>query len=63
MANSPAVTTTHIDAGGYATIIEIWHGMKKWYLGGSSMYPRSGVGFDVTKTEWEPVTLRPGDLL
>lgn len=63
VANQPAITCTHIDAGGYATVIEIWHGMKKWYIGSDLMIPTETQGFDNTSTTWEPVTLRPGDLL
>ena len=63
LANDPAITTTHIDAGGFATVVEIWFGMKKWYIGNKLMLPRGNQGFDNSTSEWEPLTLRAGDWL
>lgn len=63
IATEPAMTTTHIDAAGLATVIEMWCGMKKWYIGDKKLNPTSGCYYDSRLSEWESVLLRPGDWL
>lgn len=64
IATEPAMTMTHIDAGGFGTVIELWCGLKKWYIGNKKMNPTSGCYYDSRLSECqEPVTLRPRDWL
>ena len=63
IASEPAISTTHIDGGGFATVIEMWCGMKKWYIGNSKMNPTKCDSYDDKISEWEPVTLSAGDWL
>lgn len=63
IASEPAISTTHIDGGGFATVIEMWCGKKKWYLGDMKMNPTRQSGYNNKVSAWEPVTLSAGDWL
>ena len=63
IASEPAISTTHIDGDGFATVIEMCCGKKKWYIGDVTMNPTRRDGYDNNDSEWEPVTLSEGDWL
>lgn len=64
-----AISATHIDAGGYATFVEVVEGQKIWFIGGNDegVFPTrdipTGAGFDESFTNWYPVVLNKGDQL
>lgn len=62
VANRGAISTSHMDAGGFATQLKVVLGEKVWFIG-VGVPDITADGFDDAKLQWQAVVLKPGDEL
>ena len=63
VANTSAVSGSHIDAGGFGTWVDILHGRKGWYIAVQVENQVPQPGWANSEYKWIALDLCPGDRL